>query len=386
MKRNIMIVVSLLVVAGAVAVLMMKQKKVANLSKPQMPIPSVQDASVNHGTLEVTAHYLATIEPLIKSDLSPRISGNILFISKREGDQVRQGELLVSIDERELLDRSLAVNSEVLATRQRLVGAQSAYTTQKAVFERDVTLHKAGAISKEALDRSQSAVDSAKATVDAYQESLKGLARNTSVAKTQAGYARINAPFSGVISKRWSEQGDLATPGKPILTIEKTSSYKILAQVPQEELAGIRPGTKVILTHLGQTMPAKVNRIYPSLGKNMLATVEVLTSEAPFGLPSLATIGFDIITKKLEGIIAPDQAVVKSKQGAFVYQVRDGIIHIKPVKILGMGGGKLALEGELTPGGILAVAQENKLLTFTEGSKVTPIDMNIPAPSGGGVK
>jgi len=285
--------------------------------------------------------------------------------------------LLVSIDERELLDRSLAVNSEVLATRQRLVGAQSAYTTQKAVFERDVTLHKAGAISKEALDRSQSAVDSAKATVDAYQESLKGLARNTSVAKTQAGYARINAPFSGVISKRWSEQGDLATPGKPILTIEKTSSYKILAQVPQEELAGIRPGTKVILTHLGQTMPAKVNRIYPSLGKNMLATVEV---------PSLATIGFDIITKKLEGIIAPDQAVVKSKQGAFVYQVRDGIIHIKPVKILGMGGGKLALEGELTPGGILAVAQENKLLTFTEGSKVTPIDMNIPAPSGGGVK
>lgn len=387
MKRSRTIVVALLVVVGALAVIMIKQKKVANLPKPQLPVPSVQVAAVTQGSLEVTAHYLASIEPLTKSDLSPRISGNILSITRREGDQVRQGELLATIDDRELQDRSVSVNAELLATRQRLAGAQSAYTTQKAVYERDLTLHKAGAISKEALDRSQAAVDSARATVDAYQESLKGLAMNTNVARTQAGYARIVAPFSGVISKRWSEPGDLATPGKPILTLEKTTSYKVLAQVPQEELSAIKPGTKVLLTNVGQTMSAKVNRIYPSLGKNMLATVEVLTPAAPFSLPSSATVGFDVVTKRLEGIIVPDQAVVKSKQGAFVYQVKDGVIHIKPVKLLGMGGGKSALEGELAVGEKLAVAQENKLLTLSEGSKVTSMEMNNPAPPpGGGVK
>lgn len=386
MKRMSTIIIAMLVVAAAVAVLMLKQKKVASLPKPRTTIPSVQTALVNQGSLEVSAHYLATVEPLTKSDLSARISGNILSIAKREGDQVRQGELLVTIDDRELQDRSVAVNAEVLASRQRLAGAQSAYTTQKAVYERDEVLYKAGAISKEALDRSQAAVDSAKATVEAYQESLKGLAMNTKIAKTQAGYARIVAPFSGVISKRWSEPGDLAAPGKPILTVEKTSSYKVLAQVPQEELAGIRPGTKVMLTNGNQSMPTKVSRVYPSLGKNMLATVEVLSPSAPFSLPSSATVGFDVITKKLDGMIVPDQALVKSKQGVFVYQVKDGVVHIKPVKLIGMGGGKSVVEGELTPGEQLAVAQENKLLTLVEGSKVTLMEMPPPVASGGVTK
>ena len=213
----------------------------------------MQVAPVSQGTLELTAHYLGSIEPFTRSDLSARISGNILTISKREGDSVRQGETLVTIDDRELLDRAVAVDAEVLATRQKLAGAQSAYTTQKAVYERDVVLHKAGAVSQEALERSRAAMDGAKATVDAYGESLKGLAMNTAVAKTQAGYARITAPFSGVVSRRWSEPGDLAAPGKPILTIEKTSPYKVLAQVPQEELSGIRPGTSVRLTNGSQT-------------------------------------------------------------------------------------------------------------------------------------
>ena len=162
--------------------------------------------------------------------------------------------MLVTIDDRELLDRTVAVNADLLATRQRLAGAQSAYATQKSVYGRDEALFKAGAISKEALERSRAALDGAKAVVDAYDESLKGLAMNTNVARTQAGYARITAPFSGVVSKRWAEPGDLAAPGKPILTIEKTSSYKVLAQVPQEELAGIRPGAKVVLTNGGQTL------------------------------------------------------------------------------------------------------------------------------------
>lgn len=387
MKRKTTIGIALLVVVAAVLVVMMKQRTVANLPKPQIQIPSVQVATVNQGTLEVTAHYLASIEPLTKSDLSPRISGNILSIAKREGDPVHQGELLVTIDDRELQDRSVSVNAEVLATRQRLAGAQSAYTTQKSVYERDLALYKAGAISKEALDRSQAALDTSKATVEAYQESLKGLAMNTSVARTQAGYARITAPFSGVVSKRWSEPGDLATPGKPILTLEKTTFYKVLAQVPQEELNAIKPGTKVVLTNGSQSMAAKVNRIYPSLNKSMLATVEVLTSTAPFSLPSSATVGFDVVTKRLEGMIVPDQAVVKNKQGAFIYQVKDGAIHIKPVKLLGMGGGKSALAPEgLAPGETLAVAQENKLLTFVEGSRVTPVVMNVAAPAYGGIK
>lgn len=388
MKRTtIIIMIAVALVVGGIVVIKNKQQKIENLPKPQATVPSVQVAQIKQGLLEVSSHYLASIEPFTKSDLSARISGNILSVTKREGDLVRQGELLVTIDDRELLDRTVAINSELLATRQRLAGAQSAYATQKSIHGRDEALFKAGAISREALERSLAALDGAKAVVDAYEESLKGQAMNTNVARTQAGYARITAPFSGVISKRWAEPGDLAAPGKPILTIEKISSYKVLAQVPQEELSGIRAGTKVVLTNGSQSMPSKVNRVYPSLGKNMLATVEVLTGSAPFNLPSSSTVGFDIVTKMVEGLTVPAQAIVKTGQGTFVYQVKDGVVHIIPVKLLGMGNGVAAISGGIEAGAQVAVAQENKLLMFTEGSKVSVTDPAKPAavvaPAGG---
>jgi RND family efflux transporter MFP subunit len=389
MKRIVIFVLAAVILIAAGFLLVEKKKgELARLPTPQATAPTVQVAQVSQGTLELTAHYLGSIEPFTRSDLSARISGNILTISKREGDSVRQGETLVTIDDRELLDRAVAVDAEVLATRQKLAGAQSAYTTQKAVYERDVALHKAGAVSQEALERSRAAVDGAKATVDAYGESLKGLAMNTAVAKTQAGYARITAPFSGVVSRRWSEPGDLAAPGKSILTIEKTSPYKVLAQVPQEELSGIRPGTSVRLTNGSQTIAATINRVYPALGKNLLATVEVLTESSPFNLPSSATVGFDLVSRKVEGLIVPDQAVVRSAQGAFVYLVKDGVVRIMPVKLLGMANGKAAISGELPPGAQVAVAQENKLLTLSEGSKVTLVEAGKPAaaPAATGVK
>jgi len=389
MKRIVIFVLAAVLLIGAGFLLVEKKKgELARLPAPQAPAPTVQVAPVSQGTLELTAHYLGSIEPFTKTDLSARISGNILTVSKREGDSVRQDETLVTIDDRELLDRAVAVDAEVLATRQKLAGAQSAYTTQKAVYERDVVLYKAGAVSQEALERSRATVDGAKATVDAYGESLKGLAMNTAIAKTQAGYARITAPFSGVVSRRWSEPGDLAAPGKPILTIEKTSPYKVLAQVPQEELSGIRPGTSVRLTNGSQTIAATINRVYPALGKNLLATVEVLTKSSPFNLPSSATVGFDLVSRKVEGRVVPDQAVVRSAQGAFVYLVKDGVVRIMPVKLLGMANGKAAISGELPPGAQVAVAQENKLLTLSEGSKVTLVEAGKPAaaPAATGAK
>ena len=94
---------------------------------------------------------------------------------------------------------------------------------------------------------------------------------------------------------------------------------------------------------------------------------------------SSATIGFDVVTQKIEGMIVPDQAVVKSSQGHAVYLIKDGVVSIVPVKLMGSGNGKAAIAGNLEPGGQIAVAQENKLLTLSEGSRVTAAGTGIPA-------
>jgi RND family efflux transporter MFP subunit len=385
MKRIVIVgLVAVLLVGGGVALVAKKREAIARLPKPQLPPLAVEVAPVTEGDLEVTVHFLGTIVPYTRSDISSRISGNILSIAKREGDVVRKDELLVTIDDRELADRAVAVNAELLSTRQKLAGTKSVYETQKSIYERDVTLRKAGAISQEALDRSRAALDSAKASVDAYEESLKGFAMNTAMATTQAGYAHLTAPFDGVISRRWNEPGDLAVPGKPILTIEKQSPYKVLAQVPQEELAWIGPGTPVHLRDGDRRDESAVRRVYPSLGKNMLATVEVVTKSSPFNLPSDATVGMDLVVRRVNGLIVPEQAVVAGPRGVWVYLVRNGVVHRLPVRLLGTGSGKAAVSGEVHAGDQVAVAQENKLLTLIDGSKVTPAKAGKPGDPAGG--
>lgn len=380
-RKSVFILIVIVLVVAGVLLVTRKKREIAHLAPPRMAPPAVQVVPVKQGALEVTAHYLGTIAPFVRSDLSARISGNILTINKREGDPVRKGELLVTIDARELQDRAVAVNSEVLATRQKLAGAESAYETQNAVYGRDQTLYKSGAISREALEHSRAALDGTRSVVDAYKESLKGLAMNTNVAKTQASYARIYAPFAGVVSKRWNEPGDLAVPGKPILTVDKSAPFKVLAQVPQEELAPLRAGTPVYLTNGDQRLSTRVNRIYPALGKNMLATVEVLSQKAPFNLPSDATVGVDLVARKAAGLIVPDQAVVKNGQQAFIYVVTGSTVHLRPVTLLGTGDGTAAVTGDLHPGEQVAVGQENRLLTLVEGAAVTPVTNRASAPA-----
>ena len=152
MKRKLIVAVVAVLVFGAAFAVVKKKRELAALPKPQVAMPAVQSAMVSTGTLETTVHYLGQIEPYSKADLSARISGNILTINKREGDRVREGEEIVAIDDRELTQRAEATQAALLAARQNLAGTKSAYETQQAVYDRDVVLAKAGAISEEALE------------------------------------------------------------------------------------------------------------------------------------------------------------------------------------------------------------------------------------------
>jgi RND family efflux transporter MFP subunit len=371
-KKLIVLGIVIVLMAGALLLVKKKQHDVASLSKPAVSLPTIQMAMATHGNLEVTTHYLGVIEPYTRSDLSARISGNILNIYKREGDSVRSGELVVSIDDRELADRSLAVGAEALATQQKIAGAKSAYETQKASYERDVELYREGAVSKEALERSRAAFDGAQATVSAFQESLQGMKKSASAARTQAGYAKIHAPFAGMVSKRWSDPGDLAVPGKTILTVEKLSPFKVVVQIPQEEINRVKKGTKVYLSNGEQRQSATVDRVYPALGRNLLCAVEIVLANRPFQLPSGSTVGVDLVVSQVTGILVPENAVVKTGQGAFVYVLDKNIVRIKKVGLLGTGAGQAAVSGPVQTGETVAVGQENRLLSLKEGSAVSP--------------
>ena len=371
MKKIIFAVVIMALIAGGVFVIIDKQKNLSTLPKPSSQPPAVQTAIAAAGSIDVKSRQIGEVQAYVQADVAPRITGYILSITKREGDPVTKGEIVCTVDDRELSKRAESSQAEVLATKQRLAGARSVYETQRSVTERDEKLYAAGAISKEALERSRSSLDSAKAAVDAYEESIHGLERNVEAARLQVGYSQIEAPFSGIVTKRSADPGDLAVPGKAILTIQQPSPVKLVVQVPQELIGRMGPGSKLLLNNGSSTLQVSVTKVYPALGKNLLGSVEVVLPKSPFGLPTGSTVAVDIVTVAATGVIVPESAVFRTEKGAFVYTVNDGTVHARQVEVLGLGDGKAVVKGGVVPGTQVAVAQENKLLTLAEGMKIT---------------
>jgi RND family efflux transporter MFP subunit len=369
-KKAILAIVIIALLAGGIALVINKQKALASLPKPSSQPPAIQTAIAAEGTIEVTSRQLGEIQPYVQADLAPRITGYILSISKREGDTVTKGEIVCVLDDRELARKAESGQADVLATKQRLAGARSVYETQRSVTERDEKLYGAGAISKEALERSRSALDSAKSSVDAYEESIHGLERNVEAARLQVGYARIAAPFSGVVSKRSADPGDLAVPGKTILTIQQPTPVKLVVQVPQELIGRMRLGSKLLLSKGPSTLQVSVTKVYPALGKNLLGSIEAVLPKSPFGLPAGSTVEVDMVTATATGVIVPESAIFRTEKGTFVYMVSGGTLHARQVELMAVDNGKAAVRGDIASGAQVAVAQENKLLTLADGMKI----------------
>jgi len=370
MKKIIFAVVIMALITGGVFVIIDKQKNLSTLPKPSSQPPAVETAIAAAGSIDVKSRQIGEVQAYVQADVAPRITGYILSITKREGDPVTKGEIVCTVDDRELSKRAESSQAEVLATKQRLVGARSIYETQRSVTERDEKLYAAGAISKEALERSRSSLDSAKAAVDAYEENIHGLERNVEAARLQVGYSQIEAPFSGIVTKRWADPGDLAVPGKAILTIQQPSPIKLVVQVPQELIGRMRPGSKLLLNNGSSSLQVSVTKVYPVLGKNLLGSVEAVLPKSPFGLPTGSTVAVDIVTVAAAGVIVPESAIFRTEKGAFIYTVYDGTVHMRQVEVLGLGDGKAVVKGDVAPGTQVAVAQENKLLTLAEGMKI----------------
>ena len=114
-----------------------------------------------------------------------------------------------------------------------------------------------------------------------------------------------------------------------------------------------------------------IDRIHPALGRNLLGSVEIVLQERPFQLPSGATVSAELVVNQVAGIIVPENAVVKTDQGAFLYVVDKNIVRIRKVGILGMNSSQAAVSGPIKAGDAVACGQENRLLSLKEGSEVT---------------
>jgi len=357
-KRIVAVVLILAVVAAGTMIIVHKRRAIAQLPSPDSPPVPVATAIVRDGSVADSIQTVALVQSDRTSTVAAQVPGAIQEVRGREGDRVQKGQVMARIDARVLQDA-------VEAARARLAAAQEDLIKQQAIFERDRTLFDSHDIPRQTLDISKAQLEASRAA--------KVVARQAyDSALTSRSYADVTAPYPGVITARMAESGDLATPGKPLFTLQTAGHVRLLSKLSQDMLARVQPGSEVTFSLAGQTVHARVTRIFPSLDATRLGAVETELEAPPFGLPTGATVSASYSARRASGLVVPASALLQGLKETVVVRERNGITEAIPVTVTGRSASDATVEGRLSPGDTLVVGLPSELMALSSGSRVRP--------------
>ena len=359
MKRILGLVLVLVIVLAGVLTIRHKKASLARLAPSQVPAVPVDVVPVKAGTVAASLKTVALIQSGTAATVSAQVAGALLEVRFREGDSVRKGEVMARVDSRVLEDAVASAEARVASARQER-------TRLEAVVSRDTVLVANDALSKQAFEASQSQVEAAKAAQVASERALAS-------ARTLRSFADVPAPWSGVVSARLAEPGDLVAPGRPIYTVQVAGPVRIISKLSQEGLALLSPGGRVVFANGSETREAKISRIYPALDTSHLGTVETDLPSAPFSLSPGATVAATYAAASSpEGLVVPASALLEGTAETLVVRVKDGVAH--PVRVVVAGGDGLSstVKGDLAAGDLVVTGLPSELMALTAGTPVAP--------------
>ena len=303
---------------------------------PQPPARASEDlqtALVEVRSLELAYTAEALVEAVRQSTVSAQIAGRIVDLRFDVGDTVKKGEVIVRIDER-------AAARALEASEAQVREAQAALANARAQYERSKQLLAQKFISQAALDQAESAYKAAQARVGA-------LLAGAGAAATERSFATVLAPYSGVVSARHVELGEMATPGKPLMTGFDPSTLRVVATVPQAQVAAIQASGKarVEVPSAGRWVEVKEMTIMPAADPRTHTTRVRLELPADVrGVYPGVYARAHFVTGAAPRLLVPRAAVFRRSELTAVYVVgEDGRPRLRQVRV-GAAGDEHSVE------------------------------------------
>jgi RND family efflux transporter MFP subunit len=285
--------------------------------------PGLATAAVQYREVDVTYAAEATVEAVKQSTVSAQVTGRIVEINYDVGDFVKKGQVIVRIDETE-------ARQVVAGTEAQVAQSQAAFENARAALERSRELAKQKFISQAALEK-------AEADYRVAEAQLRASKAGASQATTTKGYSVVTAPYSGVVSARHVELGEMATPGKRLMTGFDPADMRVIATVPQYKVAEVRasPRAMVEVPSLNKWIEANSITVLPSADVRTHATYVRL--DMPPNLrgvyPGMYARAYFSIGRARK-LVAPVAAVVKRSEVAGMYVVNDqGQVSFRQVRL-----------------------------------------------------
>lgn len=274
--------------------------------------------TVNTTNEEVNNPFLTasgSIQAVQSANLSTRMMGYVTKTPVNIGDKVKEGQLLVAINNSDLTAKLSQINASITE-------ATAAFTNAEKDYNRYKNLYAENSASQKEFDDMTAHYTMAKAR-------LEGAKQMKNEIESQFAYVNIRAPFSGVITNRFVKEGDMANPGMPLIALESPNSFEVMARVPESEISKIQSGTtvNVFVKSINQTIKGKVTEVSSSAkntGGQYVVKVALEKTDAPILSGMFVTVQFPIeVQEKAESVLIPTKAIVKSGQLSGVYTISE---------------------------------------------------------------
>ncbi|MGX9393486.1 efflux RND transporter periplasmic adaptor subunit [Nitrobacteraceae bacterium UC4446_H13] len=346
MAKRGLIVVAVLLAAGGIAAYQTRASWYGGETATRQTSArkvAVEVAKAVKQPVPVDVEAIGTVTPISSVALKSRIETTIVSVHFEDGARVKQGDLLFTLDARQIDAQVEQAEGTLARDRAQLAGAQRDLNRYSELIGK-------GATTQVNLDNAKTQADILIGTIKADQASLDNL-------RVQKSYTLIRAPFDGRISAANVKVGNFVRPADtaPLATINQMAPVYVTFAVPQAVLGDLRDAMTAGSAQVIATIPGREaseqgkvamveNTVDATTG---MVTVRGIMDNGREALWPGTLVNTRLIVRRENAVVVPSAAVQRSQKGDFVFVVADGKAKVQPVTVSRTSSGSSVLAGGL---------------------------------------
>jgi RND family efflux transporter MFP subunit len=347
-RRRWLIAIAVLIAIAAIGLLVW-QLVIPRLTRPVVSVGEIVTLSPAQADVKQIAS--GYVVPMRHAVITPKVPGRLESVLVKEGDEVKEGQLLATLESADLRATLNDAKAALASARARVVSAKAALAEAKLQLDRERRLLGHGAATQATVDTMQSRFDIAAATMVSAEADVESAAARVANAQVAVSYARITAPFAGRIVRKMAEAGEVpsnalyqSTAGG-IVELVDFSSLVVEADVSESRIGSVKLGdpTEVSLDAFpGKRFRGEVTELRPTVDrqKATVLTRVKFVDPIPGVFPQMAAkvlfLSKALDEQKLKEppkTVVPGSAVVERAGARAIFVLSEGRVHLTPVAI-----------------------------------------------------
>lgn len=345
------------------------------------PVP-VTLTTIGGGPAGTTISAPANLQPYLIQNIVARAPGLLTDFNAYTGDRLSAGEIVARLNEPELQSNARAAQSGAQAAQQGVTMAEHDATIAqadlaakqqqlvywKSEIAREKSLLDQGAVSVQEYQNEKAQAATSQSDYDAARAKLAGANAGIGAAQAQAsqaastaqaqrataGYASVTIPDDAIVMKRLVDPGVYVQPGTPILQVAVVNRLRVQAQVSQEEISGVQPGTPIdVVFGDGNVLHSRISSVSPVVDPNTHTAIAEAIVSNPHGRYQPGSFARAILHEQgiaqIHSFSVPSGAIVGGAAAA-VWTDANGAAHRVAVNVISDDGTTAQVTGDLNRG------------------------------------